>query len=223
MTVHGAPMITSDVCDTPECRLAAAEIRKDMNPNADPCIDFSQYTCGAYYKDAVIPKYSSAIGNAQSLQQQNNDLIRSIATPGDPKSPKFSGNEAVNKRNLDRIQNYYVSCMDEAQQNKVGRQPLVNEIQQLIQLYSVQDSDLVKHAGKKRAILPEANRRALSTVIGQYLKNGIDTFFSFYVGSINSDPDHNYLNIAQSGLGLNSDQYIDPKTRAKYETLVGAG
>ncbi|KAF9349781.1 hypothetical protein BGX26_011974 [Mortierella sp. AD094] len=222
MAVQSAPIITSDVCDTQECHLAAADILKDMNPSADPCVDFSQYTCGNFYEEAVIPDYSTSTGNLQFIDEQIDDLIRAIATPGDPISPKFSGDEAVNKRNIEKIQNYYASCMNEAQQDKVGREPLINEIQKLIDLYSVQNGDLVKYSGKKRAILPEADRHALSTVIGQHLNNGISTVFKFIIDSVSTDTDHYYVRVMNSGLGLTGDNpYNDTHTVVPYEKQIG--
>ncbi|KAF9171855.1 hypothetical protein BGX21_009732 [Mortierella sp. AD011] len=222
IAVYGAPIVNNDVCDTHECRLVAAEILKDMNPSADPCVDFSQFTCGNLYEKAVIPDYSISAGTLESLEDHVNNLIRAIATPGNPRLPKFTGDETVNKRNLGKIQNYYASCMDEAQQDKAGREPLLNQIQNLIELFSVQDSDLVKHSSKKSVILSETDRRSLSTVIGQYINNGIDTVFDFSIDTAPTDPDHYYVSVEGSGFGLpDSSAYNDTQTVAPYEKMIG--
>ncbi|KAG0020163.1 Endothelin-converting enzyme 1 [Entomortierella chlamydospora] len=150
------------------------------------------------------------------------DLIRSIATPGDPRSPTFSDDDIINKRNLEKIQNYYASCMDEARLVEIGRQPLISEIKKLIQIYNVHGSDLAMYSSKKGATLLENDIHALSAVIGQYLKNGIDTVFKFLIDAHGTDTRHYNIRIENSGLGLTGkDPYNDTHMVEPYEKQIG--
>ena len=40
----------SEICNTPECVVAAHSLIQNMDLNADPCEDFYQYACGNFEK-----------------------------------------------------------------------------------------------------------------------------------------------------------------------------
>ncbi|KAF9394515.1 hypothetical protein BGX21_010356 [Mortierella sp. AD011] len=150
------------------------------------------------------------------------DLIRSIVTAGDPRSPTFPDDDVVNKRNLEKIQNYYDSCMGEARLTEIGRQPLINEIKKLIQIYNVHGSDLTTYSNKKEAILRLNDIHDLSAVIGQYLKDGIDTVFKLLIDVHGTNTRHYNIRIENSGLGLTGkDPYNDTHMVAPYEKQIG--
>ena len=41
---------SSEICNTPECVVAAHSLIQNMDLNADPCEDFYQYACGNFEK-----------------------------------------------------------------------------------------------------------------------------------------------------------------------------
>ncbi|XP_046981477.1 neprilysin-1-like [Schistocerca americana] len=43
------------ICDSPECIRSAANLKRSMDPTADPCDDFYRYTCGGWPRDHPIP------------------------------------------------------------------------------------------------------------------------------------------------------------------------
>ena len=46
-----------------ECLEASNRIYKFMNSSADPCEDFSQFACGRFYKEAIIPENKENLGS----------------------------------------------------------------------------------------------------------------------------------------------------------------
>ncbi|KAF9349780.1 hypothetical protein BGX26_011973 [Mortierella sp. AD094] len=220
LAVHSAPVASRGTCDSQQCRKVATEILRDMHPTADPCVDFSQFTCGAFYEREIIPNDAAIFGYANVVNDKNNDIIRAIATPGDPNAPKVAAGDIVNRRNIEKIQNYYASCMDETQIAKVGRQPLVDEIRQLTQLYHVADSDLTNYKSAKRAI-PEAGRLALSTIIGQSLGKGSASFIGFNVKPYELDTNRYVVMMSSAGPGQDISAYGNPEITAVYQTVIG--
>jgi hypothetical protein len=43
--IQRAPVITGNVCTTPECINASDFVKQHVNLTVDPCSDFYQYTC----------------------------------------------------------------------------------------------------------------------------------------------------------------------------------
>ncbi|KAF9106491.1 hypothetical protein BGX27_009134 [Mortierella sp. AM989] len=209
------------VCTSQECHQAATGILRDMQPTADPCVDFDQYTCGGFYEREEISDDGFIVNHASILQRKNLELIRAIATPGDPRSPKIPANDRVGRRNIKKIQNNYASCMDEALLDEIGRQPLVDDIRKLTQLYHVENSDLFKHSSVKRAILPEADRHTLSTVIGQSLGRGSESFIAFEVNPYSQDPNLMLLTIKSAGPDPSTGPSSNPNATAFYQNMVG--
>ncbi|KAI1317982.1 Peptidase M13 [Mortierella claussenii] len=116
--------------------------------------------------------------------------------------------------------------MDEAQLDKVGRKPLAQEIQKLVELYHVNDSDLIKKThtsnGGASGRLPDADKRALSIIIGQSIGRGLDSFFQFSVDTDIKNPTRNNLQIYESGLGLpRASYYQRPNVTQAYEKAIG--
>merc|ERR1711962_711128 len=48
-----------EVCNTPECRLAAESILSSLDVTAEPCSDFYQFACGGWIAKNSIPEGKS--------------------------------------------------------------------------------------------------------------------------------------------------------------------
>ncbi|KAF9199711.1 hypothetical protein BGZ49_010138 [Haplosporangium sp. Z 27] len=216
IAVHGAPVTSKGTCNTPVCQKAAADILSAMEPTADPCLDFSQFTCGAFFK-RPIPDDSPQLDYFSILQDELEDLILEMATPG---NPKFDNGDVVNKRNIRKIQDYYSSCMNDAQNTKIGRQPLLNDIQALMQDFYVENSDLDTFNSTKITPSNVSQKQALSSFIGHSIGKGIDTLVLAYVFLYNLDPTKHIVIINKASLGMPAYEYGDANKTASYYTFM---
>ncbi|KAG0230178.1 hypothetical protein B0O80DRAFT_149533 [Mortierella sp. GBAus27b] len=214
LTVHGAPSSPSKgVCNTPHCKEVAGDILKDMNQKADPCIDFNEYTCGGFIERMEIPEGFASYGNLDVIQMRNIGIIKGFVTPGH--GPKADSDVA--KRNIEKMQNYYAACMDDATLVKLGRRPMVDQIQRFTDIYSVPKSPI-----QHKKTTATANRHSLSIAIGQALKTGVTAFVKHYISSDIYHPTRNLMYLYPTGLGLPSSQlYNISEITQAYQQIVG--
>ncbi|KAF9973603.1 hypothetical protein BGZ73_003156 [Actinomortierella ambigua] len=125
------------VCTTKECVLLAADILRDMNYEVDPCKDFYEFACGGFVAREEIPDGKPAIGQFNIASDQNVKIMRKILT-SDPKSRNIK--DEASRRNLEKLQQLYGSCMDEKKLTEVGRQPLYDLIQKVIKTFPAEGS-----------------------------------------------------------------------------------
>ncbi|KAF9958922.1 hypothetical protein BGZ65_001057, partial [Modicella reniformis] len=214
MAAQGAP--SRGVCNTPQCIQVAEGILKDFNHQADPCVDFSEYTCGGFYQRETLPKNTKVYSYLKLMQLKNNELVQQLVKTDDPLAPKAAEGDDVASRNIQRMHDYYTACMDEAQLGKVGRQPLLNKIHQMVQLYSVPGSLI------QQGDLPPTKKGALSNVIGQNIRNGWSSFFIFSIEPDIIEPSRNLVYLSPDGLGLGDPKsYEDADGIRAYERAIG--
>ncbi|MGA9353512.1 MAG: M13 family metallopeptidase [Terriglobales bacterium] len=103
-----------------------------MDKTIDPCVDFYTYSCGGWMKKNPIPPDQASWGTYSKLEDENRAQLRAIleeaAKTGIPR------NAAIQK-----IGDYYASCMDEPAIEKLGIQPLQPELDRIAHLASKQD------------------------------------------------------------------------------------
>jgi endothelin-converting enzyme/putative endopeptidase len=78
-----------------------------VDKSVDPCVDFQQYACGAYFKANPIPPDQVVWGKASPLQLWNETILRETLEAAAAKS---SGRSPIEQQ----IGDYYAACMDEA-------------------------------------------------------------------------------------------------------------
>ncbi|KAF9305210.1 hypothetical protein BGZ74_010989 [Mortierella antarctica] len=211
----------SGMCSTPHCLQTASNILNDMQASVDPCVDFSQFTCGGYNTREKLLPGEKKNGYLVTIDQQNIDVIRSIVTRNDPKSPVIAKGDATSQRNLNKLQSYYGACMDNSRLTKVGRKPLQDEIKKLAVLFPV-PSTPPTHTNGTRTVLSPVNRLALSNMWGYSMKHGFELPVAWELWDDETNPGYKMLTAYQAGLGLKDEElYKDAKLLKLYEKVIG--
>jgi putative endopeptidase len=166
-----------------------------MDKAADPCADFYQYSCGGWIKSNPIPSDQASWDVYAKLADENQRYLWGILQS----AAKPAANRTANQQ---KIGDYFTACMDEAQIDARGSQPLQADLDAIAKLDSV------------KAIAPLLAKLQLGTL--NFFYSGL--LFSF--GS-NQDFDDSSQVIASAGAGGLSlpDRDYYTKTDAKSEEL----
>jgi putative endopeptidase len=103
-----------------------------MDKNADPCVDFYQYSCGGWMRNNPIPADQPRWSVYGKLYQDNQQFLWGIL---EQLSKQTSGRNA----NQQKIGDYFGACMDEAAVNKLGAKPLQPYLDQIAAMESKKD------------------------------------------------------------------------------------
>ncbi len=167
---------------------------KALDTSADPCTDFYQYACGTWTKNNPIPPDQASWGRFSELNERNRATLRDLLEKVSDANPKRSAIEQ-------KIGDYYATCMDEAQAEKLGVKPITEDLQRI-------------NAIKTKAELP--------ALVGSLQRMGTATFFDFGADQDFKDSSQVIAEADQGGLGLPDRDYYfktDAKSveqRAKY-------
>ncbi|KAF9971842.1 hypothetical protein BGZ73_005116 [Actinomortierella ambigua] len=213
------------LCMTPACVEAAQAILHNMNPTADPCEDFYQFACGGFDEREQIPEDGIMVSAFQYTQKRSEAVVHKIleADPSSLKGPNGKRLDAVAIRILKKSQALYKSCMNETHLTSVGRQPLFQELQQLIsKVYPAPGSQLASAFPPNKATKPPAaNRAQLSRVLAHFVRLGVDTFLVF---SLTEDPSNATMQgvaLDDGGLTLPTRElYLDDSVTTQLQGLI---
>lgn len=170
----------------------------NMDPMANPCVDFYQYACGGWMANNPIPPDESTWGQFNELADRNRAILRSILEKAAADSPARTAVEQ-------KIGDFYASCMDEQTIEKLGLAPLKGDLDRIAAL---------------------RDKQAISAELVRLHVKGVNAFFRFSAEPDAKDSEHMIANADQGGLSLpDRDYYLkdDPKSlelRKQYVTHV---
>ena len=165
-----------------------------IDKTVDPCVDFYTYSCGGWMKNNPVPPDQSNWGTYGKLQDENLAQLRTILEEAaKANAPKGSV--------MQKIGDYYASCMDEAAIDKLGGAPLTPELKRISDLKS------------KKAIVEYLATSQFPTAIF-----GGGSLFTFRSTQDFKDSTQEIAETDQGGLGLPDRDYYT-KDDAKSQEL----
>ena len=132
-------------------------------------------------------------------------------------APKPAPGDEVSSRNIQRMRSYYAACMNNDQHNKAGREPLVRQLEQMVQFYPVPESPIQL----KKAPRATSNKDGLSTATGQLIRGGLRTIIRLSVIPDINDPTRNLMSLETGGVGLPTQAYANSNITRLYEQVIG--
>ncbi|KAF9121609.1 hypothetical protein BGX30_002460 [Mortierella sp. GBA39] len=193
-----------------------------MNPEVDPCQEFSQFSCGGFMDKQEIPVDQATTDYFNILYNENKEAIRAIVDPSlskppPPPSDTITKDEAdASQANLQKLQDLYSACMDEDALVKVSRQPILDQLQAILASFPPSTTTTATNGFDT----PD-NKEVLTKALAQLLKQGLAGFVDIAVITDLMEPSIHTLNLKESGLGLPSKGYYkDIKIVQIYEDTI---
>ncbi|KAK3838098.1 MAG: hypothetical protein J3R72DRAFT_493213 [Linnemannia gamsii] len=138
-------------------------------------------------------------------------VLRSIVDKSLGKTTKPAPEDAAGESNLKKLQDLWDSCMDEATILKAGRSPVSDQINALLEFLPDNNSSSPG----------DVDMTAITKIVAQGNKLGLNTFLSILVGADPANPLINSLSVWEGGLGLPTKSlYEVPAVVGLYQTVI---
>jgi endothelin-converting enzyme/putative endopeptidase len=169
-----------------------------MDRTANPCENFYQFACGGWMAKNPPPPDQPRYGRFDELQNRNNEILKEIAET----AAKAGAGAAAE---VQKVGDYYASCMAESEINAKGTAPLTPDLRRVDAIRAKTD---------------------IPAVVGHMHVVGMSGFFGFSSAPDFKDATQYMLFVGQGGLGLPDRDYYfkdDPtsvKLREQYQQHV---
>ena len=158
-----------------------------MDRSVDPCVDFYSYSCGGWEKNNPIPPDQTSWSVYGKLYQDNLLYLRGILE----QAATAKDRDPV----MQKIGDFYASCMNEALVEKLGAQPMQPDLE------SIQEMQNVKQ---------------VAPLIARLQAQGVGVLFDYGPTQDPDDSDRMIVGIEQGGLGLpDRDYYLKDDAKSK--------
>lgn len=159
-----------------------------MNRDVDPCVDFYEYACGTWRKQNPIPPDQSRWGRFNELAEYNRQLLHQILE-------KAAVNDPQRSPVIEKIGDFYESCMDEETVKAKGAAPLKPELDRITAIQ---------------------NQAQLIDELAALQREGMRVLFGFRSQPDLHDASREIANLSQGGLGLpDRDYYLAQDDKSK--------
>ncbi|WVF71990.1 hypothetical protein IAT40_006801 [Kwoniella sp. CBS 6097] len=128
-----------NVCLTPECVILSSSILQSLNQSVDPCDDFYEFATGGWQASHSIPADRGLYGAFHEVADNNKKILLKVLDSIPNKKP---GKDAsVDEQNLAKLKSVYSSCIDIDHLNDVGRKPLIDLTDYIVDIFGEFDVD----------------------------------------------------------------------------------
>jgi putative endopeptidase len=106
--------------------------RRNMDPSADPCVDFYQYANGGWMAKNPVPPDQSSWGLGSEVRERNYVLLREILD-------QAAAATAAAGTNKQRVGDFWRTAMDTAAIERQGVEPLAGDLARIAKMASADD------------------------------------------------------------------------------------
>ncbi|WWC60905.1 uncharacterized protein I303_103481 [Kwoniella dejecticola CBS 10117] len=121
------------ICLTSECVILSSSIIQSLNQSVDPCDDFYEFATGGWAASHSIPADRGLYGAFNEVNDNNKKILVKVLESISSDKPKKDAN--ADEHNLAKLKAVYQSCIDIDHLNDVGRKPLIELTDHIVDIF----------------------------------------------------------------------------------------